>query len=846
MKNATRRILSIILAATLAITLFTAIPLAASAGVSVTDAEALADRINKYKPIDGSTRMPLLASVSSDKKSVTVTGTVTGANKALDLITNSPVTVIWKANFTGEAYCCINLRGQCILDIPAEGSITNTKSNCIDIGGSSTLRLNGGALRSNGTLNAINSGPDPTTIEINSGVIESKNTAINVQKSNLYIKGGTISTKNGCTIWNHGGVTTISGGSVKSEGKYGAIMSDLEGSSLMISGGTVQSQGELITIDATDMLMTGGSVFNEGTGDAIHFSKSFIITGGTVGAKTGFAIWQGNSDAPVIISGGFLFAWGTDIVGDLNTNASKNYVIYNPSQVNTITIASPAMACVWNQSKGLRTYMSGTSDDLVAGPMGATAKWGKKRISFSQISSTTAAGGEYAPRFANASLATDVRPGISYKNGINEGFYLISNITVNDAPGGIGDTDPPAADLTAPTELTATVSVSNVTLVWNDNSADETGFQVDRKEGIGEWTPLPDAPAGSNSYSDNNVQGSGDVAPGKTYTYRVRAFRETGSSTVYSAYSNDAQCTVDTVKAPTNFTATPGASSITLNWTNNATNAQHIGLSKEWAGGREFSSMVFDPSVSSYVDNAVQIGYSYTYTLYAFINGMEGAGSWLYSESVKLYANLDGSMTGSMSNFNKLRTYTPGMFSDVDESKWYGFNDQKVIATAYEYGLMEGTGNGKFTPTGNMTIAQAITVAARVNRIYSTGRDDFTMGSPWYQVYVDYAITYNIIYASDYTDYNRPATRAEMANIFAHALPYAEFPEQNTVNSLPDVSLSVMNYNEILILYKSGVLAGNGPTGTYNPTANVTRAEAAAIISRVILPQTRFAGKTFG
>ena len=394
-----------------AIVLFAVIPMTMSAGalaIPPTDAEILADKINKFKPIEGSTQMPLTASVSSDKTTVTVTGTVTGANKALDLRTNSPVTVIWKANYTGEAYCCISLRGQCILDIPAEGSITNTKYNCIDIGGSSTLKLNGGALRSNGTLNAINSAPNPTTVEINSGVIESKDVAINVQNCKLFIKGGTISSTNACTIRNIGGgaVTTISGGVVKSAGKYGAIVSDLEGSSLAISGGTVQSQGELITVDAKDMLMTGGSVSNEGTGDAIHFSNSFIMTGGTVAAKTGFAIWRGTSNAQIMINGGFVFAYGTDIVGDLNTNASKDYVIYNPSQVSTITIASPAVACAWNQANGTTTYTAGTSEDLTVSPAGATATW--EKITGTGFSRTY----------------------IYYKNGLNSGHYRINGITV--------------------------------------------------------------------------------------------------------------------------------------------------------------------------------------------------------------------------------------------------------------------------------------------------------------------------------------------------------------------------------------------------------------------------------
>jgi len=48
------------------------------------------------------------------------------------------------------------------------------------------------------------------------------------------------------------------------------------------------------------------------------------------------------------------------------------------------------------------------------------------------------------------------------------------------------------------------------------------------------------------------------------------------------------------------------------------------------------------------------------------------------------------------------------------------------------------------------------------------------------------------------------------------------------------------------MLYEAGVLTGNDDAGTFIPNANINRAEAATIISRVILPDTRKAGNVFG
>jgi hypothetical protein len=85
-----------------------------------------------------------------------------------------------------------------------------------------------------------------------------------------------------------------------------------------------------------------------------------------------------------------------------------------------------------------------------------------------------------------------------------------------------------------------------------------------------------------------------------------------------------------------------------------------------------------------------------------------------------------------------------------------------------------------------------------------------------------------------------------MVYIFSRALPEKEFEPQNAVNSLPDVNDSTPYNAEIFTLYKAGVLAGSDDLGTFNPNNKITRAEAATIISRVILPSTRMSGKIFG
>ena len=193
-----------------------------------------------------------------------------------------------------------------------------------------------------------------------------------------------------------------------------------------------------------------------------------------------------------------------------------------------------------------------------------------------------------------------------------------------------------------------------------------------------------------------------------------------------------------------------------------------------------------------------------------------------------------------MSNFTGTNSYNPTIFTDVEEDAWYGNNNLKVIASVYEYGLMQGDGN-TFNPIGNMTVAEAVTIAARVHNIYNGAGVEFDQTTPWYQAYTDYALNHGIIGASMFaaSDYGRPATRAEMAYVFSRTLHEDEFIAINSVTGLPDVDENTQYSEAIFMLYRAGVLTGNNDAGTFYPVNNITRVEAAAIISRVILPTSR-------
>ena len=194
------------------------------------------------------------------------------------------------------------------------------------------------------------------------------------------------------------------------------------------------------------------------------------------------------------------------------------------------------------------------------------------------------------------------------------------------------------------------------------------------------------------------------------------------------------------------------------------------------------------------------------------------------------YAQWKTSQTSGLSNFKQKYQYNNN-FRDVSSTAWY----YKNVAAAYNYGLMVGNSSTIFNVNGNLSVAEAITMACRLHSIYYTGSDNFTRtGSTWYQVYVDYAAE-NGITTHSYSSYTRAVTRAEYAELFANAFPSEALSPINTINdgAIPDVPASSQYAGEIYKLYRAGVLSGSDKYGTFRPNSSILRVEAAAIVTRM-------------
>ena len=101
-------------------------------------------------------------------------------------------------------------------------------------------------------------------------------------------------------------------------------------------------------------------------------------------------------------------------------------------------------------------------------------------------------------------------------------------------------------------------------------------------------------------------------------------------------------------------------------------------------------------------------------------------------------------------------------FSDVPSTAWYAGDVNDV----QKYGVIVGVGNNRFDPNGTLTLAQAVTMAARVK---ADGDKNIPAGrnpSPWYQPYADYAADNGICRRGEFGDYNAPCSRLTMSTLF--------------------------------------------------------------------------------
>ena len=177
--------------------------------------------------------------------------------------------------------------------------------------------------------------------------------------------------------------------------------------------------------------------------------------------------------------------------------------------------------------------------------------------------------------------------------------------------------------------------------------------------------------------------------------------------------------------------------------------------------------------------------------------------------------------------------------SSVNMDDWYEYTIDLTGAAGWKGTIVQA----RFDPTNNngnyyidyIVLTSAPATVAPV--VEETKKEE-----KWYDMYVDYAVANGIIRKTTFGNYTRNATRAELASLFAAALPAEHFAAINDIKGIPDVDKKASYAQALLMLYKAGVVLGSDAEGTFNPDSDIKRSEVAAIINRVALPENRVKG----
>lgn len=168
-------------------------------------------------------------------------------------------------------------------------------------------------------------------------------------------------------------------------------------------------------------------------------------------------------------------------------------------------------------------------------------------------------------------------------------------------------------------------------------------------------------------------------------------------------------------------------------------------------------------------------------------------------------------------------------FRDVTPDS-YCYND---VGMLYNMGLTNGTSETTYWPDEEVLLSEAVTMAVRVYEIYHGLTASSSDTRPWPDAYLELGKEYGIL-PRQWRDYDKPASRAQIAYLVYHTLPETEFAAVNQVTKTPDVVPGSQYYDEIIALYNAGIVMGTDEYGTFNGRSNVLRSELASMFSRLV------------
>ncbi|MDR2577596.1 MAG: C10 family peptidase [Chitinispirillales bacterium] len=343
---------------------------------------------NETNTLDiGETRIEFNGGINgTDWGWITITGRITRPGSIIRM--SNGVSLISTADLTNT-----NLSMGRTIDNSSTGMLIingGTVSHNIFNGSTGSIFITGGIVQGSGNVIANYGGG---LVHISGGTVSGGDfsSITSLENGSIIISGGTVRAENAIAVIQRGiGKITISGSALVTSANSLTTPRDLVG----LFPGTIAlytSQSAPPSTGYGQLVIDGGTVENtavNGIGIGVYNPGTITISDGMVSAKDGHAIYIENTDVLTTLTGGLLFARGSNI----------SDVIYSDGPITT-TGNSVIMA--WNQAAGNTQYTASDNNDIFVSPSTSTAIWNR----------------------------LDNQGGIAYANGANTGFIPL-DVTV--------------------------------------------------------------------------------------------------------------------------------------------------------------------------------------------------------------------------------------------------------------------------------------------------------------------------------------------------------------------------------------------------------------------------------
>jgi len=194
-----------------------------------------------------------------------------------------------------------------------------------------------------------------------------------------------------------------------------------------------------------------------------------------------------------------------------------------------------------------------------------------------------------------------------------------------------------------------------------------------------------------------------------------------------------------------------------------------------------------------------------------------------------------------------------GRFTDVHPEDWFYPN----VSTLFSLGLTRGKTADLFGVYDNISVKEVVGFAARLRSLLFYGSAEYGPSAyipagldeeHWYLPYVLYLQSEGALDSELAGRLDQTATRAQTARIAVAALPAELFSPINdaavsvgyaTRTFIPDVTDYTPYQQEILQLYRWGIVTGSDELGRFYPDTPITRGEFSALLTRLADPSLR-------